>query len=73
MIEYYTTKPWDFDTSNLTLVRRKLNDKEKHIYVLHADKIDLVDYLEKAALFARRHILKETDDMLPAAKRNMKM
>lgn len=73
MIEYYTTKAWDFDTSNLILLRKKLNDKERQTYILHSDNIDLDDYLEKAALFARRHILKETDDMLPAARRNMKM
>lgn len=73
MIEYYTTKAWDFDTSNLLLIRKELNAREKETYILHSDNIDLDDYLEKAALFARRYILKETDDMLPAAKRNMKM
>lgn len=73
MIEYYTTKAWDFDTTNLTLVRKKLSDKEKQTYILYSENIDLDDYLEKAALFARRYILKEPDDMLPAARRNMKM
>lgn len=73
MIEYYTTKAWDFDTSNLELLRKQLNSKESEIYVLKSDHIDLEDYLEKAGLFARRYILKESDDMLPAARRNMKM
>lgn len=73
MIEYYTTKAWDFDTSNLLLVRNKLNALEKETYILQSDNIDLDDYLEKAMLFARRYILKETDDRLPAARRNMKM
>lgn len=73
MIEYYTTKAWNFDTSNLLLIRAKLNAKERDTYVLQSDNIDLDDYMEKAGWYARRHILNETDDMLPAAKRNMKM
>lgn len=73
MFEYYTTKVWSFETKNIEMMRRKLNDREKKIYQIERDVIDVKDYLTKCILCVRRNILKETDDMLPAAHRNMKM
>ncbi|VEN49492.1 unnamed protein product [Callosobruchus maculatus] len=73
MFEFYTTKAWDFDTKNVEYVRSKLNSKEKQLYQLEADNFDVKDYLANGILYCRRHILKETDDMLPAARRNMKI
>lgn len=73
MFEFYTVKAWDFDTSNVLTLREKLNEKEKGTYLLQSDEIDLEGYLEQSVLAARRNILKETDDMLPRAKRILKM
>nr|CAI5862009.1 unnamed protein product [Callosobruchus analis] len=73
MFEFYTTKAWHFDTKNVEYVRSKLNSKEKQLYQLEAENFDVKDYLASSILYCRRHILKETDDMLPAARRNMKI
>lgn len=73
MFKFYTTKAWNFDTKNLLSLRSTLNEAEKKIYILESDNIDIEHYLEQGILAARRHILKETDDMLPRAKRTMKM
>lgn len=73
MFEFYTTKAWDFDTTNLMDIRKKLNKREKDTYILESEDIDIENYLEQSILAARRYILKETDDMLPRAKRILKM
>ncbi|KAJ8916682.1 hypothetical protein NQ315_000327, partial [Exocentrus adspersus] len=73
MFEYYTDKAWNFETKNIETIRRKLNAREKKIYEVERDVIDVKDYLAKCILSVRRNILKETDDMLPAARRNMKI
>lgn len=73
MFEFYTNKAWDFDTTNLLNIRKHLNKKEKGIYILQSDNIDIESYMTHSILAARRNILKETDDMLPRAKRTIKM
>lgn len=73
MFEFYTTKPWDFETTNVELIRDKLTEAERKTYVLKPDKINVKEYLFDCMMACRRNYLKETDDMLPAARRNMKM
>ncbi|XP_056632464.1 putative fatty acyl-CoA reductase CG5065 [Diorhabda sublineata] len=73
MFEFYTTRAWDFETENTLKIRELLNERELGNYVLKAGSINIRDYLIKCMLSCRRHILKETDDMIPAAKRNMKI
>ncbi|XP_076256452.1 putative fatty acyl-CoA reductase CG5065 [Rhynchophorus ferrugineus] len=73
MFEFYTTKAWNFKTDFVLSVRRRMNSKEKSNYKVDAEGIDIPKYLEKCMLYSRREIFKETDDMLPAAKRNMKI
>ncbi|KAG5864260.1 hypothetical protein JTB14_018014 [Gonioctena quinquepunctata] len=73
MFEFYTNKAWNIDTKNVEYIRTKLNSVEKKKYILQSDKIDIEGYLTECILGARRHILKETDAMLPAARRNMKI
>lgn len=73
MFEFYTVKAWDFDTKNLLDIRRELNEREKKNYVLGSKHINIEDYLEQCILAARRYILNEPDELLPRARRTMKM
>ncbi|CAG9854648.1 unnamed protein product [Phyllotreta striolata] len=73
MFEYFTTKNWSFETTNLETVREKLTDHERKSYMVKVEKIDMKKYLTQCMLACRRNYLKETDDTLPAAKRNMKI
>lgn len=73
MFEYYTTRAWYFKTDYLVHMRKKLNSIEKKLYKVDAEGLVIKDYLEKCMLYARRHMFKETDDMIPTAKRNMKI
>ncbi|XP_060532694.1 putative fatty acyl-CoA reductase CG5065 isoform X1 [Cylas formicarius] len=73
MFEYYTTKAWDFNLEYFLSLRKKLTAEEKAVYKVEADGVDLKAYLRDCVMYSRRHIFHETDDMLPAAKRNMKI
>lgn len=73
MFEYYTTKAWNFSNLLGAEIREDLNERERQTYKVDGEDLDLRDYLRNCLLCIRRNILKETDDMIPAAKRNMKM
>ncbi|XP_050316024.1 fatty acyl-CoA reductase 1-like [Anthonomus grandis grandis] len=73
MFQYYTMKVWDFNTEYFLNMRRKLNEVEKKIFKVEAENVNIKEYLADCILYARRHIFHETDDRLPAAKRNLKL
>ncbi|CAG9767736.1 unnamed protein product [Ceutorhynchus assimilis] len=73
LFEYYTTKEWTFDMTYFMNLRPKMNEIEKSIYQVQADNVNITNYLQDCLLYARRNIFNETDDMIPAAKRNMKI
>lgn len=73
MLEYFTTKEWEFTNDKSYEMGQYLNDKEKEIYKIDGEGIELKKYFVNCILGLRRNNLKESDDMLPAAKRHLKM
>lgn len=73
VFEYYANNVWNFDNSEVVKLRKLLNKKERLKYVIEKIDLDLIDYFTQCTLCARRLILKETDDTIPAARRHMKM
>jgi len=73
VFEYYANNQWDFNNEYGLRARHRLNAKEAQIYCLTGDGINYHDYFTDCVLAARRYILKETDDTIPAAKRQMKI
>ncbi|CAG9767737.1 unnamed protein product [Ceutorhynchus assimilis] len=73
MFEYYTTKAWKIDMKYFMSLRRRMNEIEKKNYQVEAENVNIANYLKDCLMYARRHIFNETDDMIPAAKRNMKI
>ncbi|XP_019769143.2 fatty acyl-CoA reductase wat [Dendroctonus ponderosae] len=73
LLEYYTTRAWKFDMRYFMNLRKTMNDVEKRIYQVEAENVDIAEYLRGCMMYARRHILHETDEMMPAAKRNLKI
>ncbi|XP_057672431.1 putative fatty acyl-CoA reductase CG5065 [Diorhabda carinulata] len=73
MYEFYTIRKWDFETTQIEKIREVLNTTEKDHYQLEDKEKDVRKYLKHCILYLRRHYFKETDDMLPAARRNMKI
>ncbi|XP_072376256.1 putative fatty acyl-CoA reductase CG5065 [Diabrotica undecimpunctata] len=73
MYEFYITRKWNFETTSLEQIRTGLNVTEKENYQVQSDEKDVRKFLRDCMFYLRRHFFNETDDMLPAAKRNMKI
>jgi alcohol-forming fatty acyl-CoA reductase len=73
VFEYYVNNQWDFDNTNADIIRAKLNKTEKSIYRCDAEGVDIYKYFENCVLGARRYLLKQPDEMLPKARRMMKV
>ncbi|XP_049879479.1 fatty acyl-CoA reductase 1-like isoform X3 [Pectinophora gossypiella] len=73
VFEYYTNNQWDFKSDKGQMVRKRLNEREAKEYKVDADGADIPQYFEHCVLAARRYILKESDDTIPAAKRHMRV
>lgn len=50
-----------------------MNNRERLTYPIEVFEFDLIDYFVDCAMCARRFMLKQTDDTIPAAKRHLKM
>lgn len=73
MLEYFTTKEWEFNNDKTMGMTKWMNEREKDIYKIDGEGIVYLDYFTNCILGLRRNNLKETDDTLPAAKRHLKM
>ncbi|XP_073844215.1 fatty acyl-CoA reductase 1-like isoform X2 [Musca autumnalis] len=73
VIGYYANGDWKFDNAGLQEVRSLMNNKERLTYVIEKIEFDLIDYFTDCLLCARRFILKQKDETIPAAKRHMKI
>ncbi|XP_063392484.1 fatty acyl-CoA reductase 1-like isoform X2 [Cydia fagiglandana] len=73
VFEYYTNNQWDFQSDIAQTLRKDLNPRERQDYKVDAIGLDISRYFEDCILSARRYILKETDDTIPAARRHMKV
>ncbi|XP_055536616.1 putative fatty acyl-CoA reductase CG5065 [Wyeomyia smithii] len=73
VFEYYANNQWDFDNANLVFLRTILNEEEKVKYKIDGEGVVVEEFFEACVWGARRFILKEPDDTLPAARRHMKI
>ncbi|KAI8433255.1 hypothetical protein MSG28_015329 [Choristoneura fumiferana] len=73
VFEYYTTNQWDFQSDIAQNERKALNARERRDYKVDAVGLDISRYFEDCILSARRYILKEGDETIPAARRHMKV
>ncbi|XP_023245498.1 fatty acyl-CoA reductase wat-like [Copidosoma floridanum] len=73
VFEYYANNQWDFENSNIAELRSSLNAKERVLYQLHGDDMQLDDYFESCLRACRIYILNEPPETLPAARRHMRV
>ncbi|CAH0548946.1 unnamed protein product [Brassicogethes aeneus] len=72
MFEFYTTQNWDFKDS-AAILRSGMSELEKKRYKMDPEGFSVRTYLRDCMLCVRRVNLKESDDMLPRAKRTMRI
>ncbi|XP_055917573.1 fatty acyl-CoA reductase 1-like isoform X2 [Eupeodes corollae] len=73
VLEYYANRVWHFDNTEAIEMRKLMNTTERLKYVIERIDLDLVEYFTACTLCARRYILNEPDETIPAAKRHMKV
>uniref|UniRef100_A0A1I8M430 Fatty acyl-CoA reductase n=1 Tax=Musca domestica TaxID=7370 RepID=A0A1I8M430_MUSDO len=73
VIGYYANGTWNFDNSNVIGMRKLMNNRERLTYPIEVFEFDPTDYFADCLMCARRIILKQTDDTLPAAKRHLRI
>lgn len=73
VFEYYTSNTWDFDNAHVLRLRKILNAVEQDKFRIDGINVDITEYFYHCVRAARRFILKESDESIPAAKRHMKM
>lgn len=73
MFEYYANNQWDFDNANMVHIRKQMNAVEKQQFPIEDNDIDMNEYFEDCIRAARRYVLNQTDDTIPAARRHMTM
>ncbi|EAT34078.1 AAEL013648-PA [Aedes aegypti] len=73
VFEYYANNQWDFDNAGINHLRDQINEAEKAKFKIDAGGVEINEYFENCIWGARRFILKETDDSVPAAKRHMRV
>ncbi|XP_044764593.1 fatty acyl-CoA reductase 1-like [Coccinella septempunctata] len=71
VMEYYANNEWIFSNQRTKEKRTLLNLTERKKYKLDCDGFDYEEYFTNCVLCARRYILNEPDENIPAAKRHM--
>lgn len=71
VLQYYANNQWDFDNKHAIIFRSRMNEFELKKFKIDAKNVDIYKYFENCILGGRRYLLKQTDDMLPSARRMM--
>jgi len=73
VFEYYTNKQWIFRNEQVNVLRKMMNERERKVFKIDGNDLDIYQYLVDAVKAARLYILNETPETLPAAKRHIKV
>lgn len=73
VLQYYANNQWDFDNKHAIIIRGRMNEYELTKYKVDAKGIDIYKYFEDCILGGRRYLLKQPDEMIPAARRMMQV
>lgn len=73
MLEYYANNQWDFSNNAARAQREKLNPREKKLYKLDGEGVDIDEYMDNCVITTRRTLLNEQDETIPTARKVQKM
>ncbi|EDV94977.1 putative fatty acyl-CoA reductase CG5065 [Drosophila grimshawi] len=69
LLQYYTTKDWDFRTERFLEMWNKLNRTDQDIFDTSVSQVNWELYISNYILGVRRYIIGESDDTLPHARK----
>lgn len=65
VLQYFTTRAWQFDTTNYEKMSYAVTGKDEEIFYHLNVTYDLTDYLTQTLLMVKKHIFKERFENLP--------
>ena len=73
VLQYFTTRLWDFKTENYKNVSKSLTEEERKMFDMDTEKMDNTVYLKKLILGGRVYCMKEPLSSLPKARIHLKL
>lgn len=73
IFEYYANNQWEFNNDGSMKARELLNPRERELYKIDGNGLDLEEYFYNSTRCARLYILKEPDHTIPRAKIHLKV
>lgn len=73
VLQYFTTRAWQFDTTNYEKMSYAVTGKDEEIFYHLNVTYDLTDYLTQTLLMVKKHIFKERFENLPYIRLHYKL
>lgn len=73
VLQFFTTRQWDFKSDNFKEIYQKLSSEEKIIFNMNTEEVDENEYLKNCVLGGREFCLKEPQSTLPKARIQLKL
>jgi alcohol-forming fatty acyl-CoA reductase len=73
VLQFFTTRQWDFRSDNFKAVYAQLSAEEKEIFNMNTEEVDTIEYLKSVILGGRQYCLKEPLTTLPKARMQLKL
>lgn len=74
VLQYFTTRTWQFTTDNLLQLKQYMNTTDQEIFpVTMKGFVDRYKYFEDAIKITRWYILKDNPASIPQCRKKMKM
>jgi len=71
-LDFYMKRQWNFVSRNPTILMKKMTEEDRRVFYFDVREINWKDYIEIYVRGARRFLLKDDPNTLPAARRNLK-
>jgi alcohol-forming fatty acyl-CoA reductase len=72
ILEYFTTKQWEFTNDNLFMLMKELNETDTQIFNFDISDINWKTYIEEYCLGTKKFLMKEDMSNINACRRNLK-
>jgi alcohol-forming fatty acyl-CoA reductase len=73
VLQFFTTRQWDFRSENFKAIFEKLSPEEKIIFNMNTEEVEQTEYLKSCILGGRQYCLKEPLSTLPKARLQLKL
>lgn len=73
VLQFFTTRQWQFKSDKFKEVYQKLSLEEKKIFNMNTEEVEEIEYLKSCVLGGREFCLKEPLSTIPKARIQLKL